>query len=145
MEAEHEGEGTEGRRWRRRGEERRERRGMTRLGEGRGLRGGRGFLKNYDDFFKYRPHSEFFLLHVIIKYNLGFHTKNIRTCLLFLVDKLDYGLVPRKPEGFFQKTYKDRCRPTNEPPRLGSLWCLQSGGTFNNSRWEEYCHIYLFL
>jgi len=34
VEGEHEGEGTEGRRWRRRGEERRERRGMTRLGKG---------------------------------------------------------------------------------------------------------------
>ena len=97
VEGEHEGEGTEGRRWRRRGEERRERRGMTRLGEGRGLRGGRGFLKNYDDFFKYRPDSEFFLLHVIIKYNSGFHTQNIRTCLLFLGNKLDCELIPRKP------------------------------------------------
>ena len=86
---------------------------MTRLGEGRGPRGGRGFLKNYDDYFKYRPNSEFFLLHVIIKYKLGFHTQNIRTCLLFLVDKLDCGLVPRKPEGFFKKRTK-----TDVDPRM---------------------------
>ena len=79
-------------------------------------------------FLKYRPDSKF-TFFVIIKYNSGFHTQNIKTYLLFLLDKLNCGLVSRKIEGFFSKNVQ-RQMSTMMLSMLRYLWNRVSFNSF---------------